>query len=59
MSLLSIRFLALAFGLALVLSTSRGRAASLVFLSANLVFVWSYIQDPVGLTSTLLLCVST
>ena len=58
MSLLSIRFLALAFGLALVLSTSRGRAASLVFLSANLVFVWSYIQDPVGLTSMLLLCVA-
>ena len=58
MSLLSARFLALAFLAAVVLSVSRGRIASIFFLAVNLVFAWSYLQDPVGLASTLGLCVA-
>jgi len=56
MPLLSLKFLLLAGSCALVLSSSRGRLASLFFLGANLAFVWSYLQDPVGLASTLGLC---
>ncbi len=58
MSLLSAKFLALAFLSAIVLSASRGRIATLFFLGVNVVFAWSYLQDPVGLGSTLGLCVA-